>query len=150
MMALFALATAAVSETGLVKQDDEDASVRACVGSSPPMAWAAIPPGMGTTLTPVLFSGGRAALAHRRLPPRLGPAAASSARSLRTTRSATSSPTPTCSRVLPAAPGRQAGPFGRYRPADLQARDRYLLRSEEPSPVAEDRPHFYVQTLAAA
>ena len=34
-------------------------------GCSPsPGALAATPPGMGTTLTAVLFSGGRAALAH--------------------------------------------------------------------------------------
>ena len=37
-------------------------------GGCSPTARAATPPGMGTMLTAVLFSGGRAALAHRRLP----------------------------------------------------------------------------------
>jgi hypothetical protein len=33
---------------------------------------------------------------------------------------------------------------------DPRAGDRYLLRSDRLSPVAEDRPHFNVQTLGAA
>ena len=33
---------------------------------------------------------------------------------------------------------------------DSRAGDRYLLCSDRLSPVAEDRPHFYVQTLRAA
>ncbi len=52
----------------------------------------------GITLTAMIFSGGRAALAHRLLPPRSGFAAAISASSPRTARSATSSPTLTRSR----------------------------------------------------
>jgi len=61
MTALFALAPA----TGLARQDNHDAAYAEAAGCSPsPTAWAAIPPGMGTTLTALLFSGGRAALVH--------------------------------------------------------------------------------------
>jgi len=59
MTALFALAPA----TGLARQDNQDAAYAEAAGCSPsPTAWAAIPPGMGTTLTALLFSDGHAAL----------------------------------------------------------------------------------------
>ena len=104
--------------------------------------WAETPPGMETTLTAMLFSGGRAALAHVATPVRSG-----SARSPRTTRPATSSPTPLLALVLErhldGRPDRPAGIGLR----DLRAGDRYLLCPDGLSPVAEDRPHFNVLTL---
>ena len=60
MTALFALALA----TGLARQENQDAAYAEAAGCSPsPTAWEAIP-GMGTTLTALLFSGGRSALVH--------------------------------------------------------------------------------------
>jgi hypothetical protein len=65
MTALFALAPV----TGLARQDNQDTAHAEAAGCSRlPTACAATPPGMGTTLVAMLFSGGRAALAHQRLP----------------------------------------------------------------------------------
>jgi hypothetical protein len=66
MTALFALAPV----TGLARQDNQDAAHAEAAGCSrSPTACAATPPGIGATLTAMLFSGDRAALAHQRLPP---------------------------------------------------------------------------------
>ena len=65
MTALFALAPVA----GLARQDNQNAAHAEAAGCSrSPTACVATPPGMGTTLIAMLFSGGRAALAHQRLP----------------------------------------------------------------------------------
>ncbi len=64
MSALSALAAVAASEAGLVWPGDEDAAYAGNCCSPSPTAWAATPPGMGTTLTAILLSGGRAALAR--------------------------------------------------------------------------------------
>jgi hypothetical protein len=83
----------------------------------------------------MLFSGGRAALAH-----------------IGDSRSATSSPMPACREVLEwhvdGKPGRSAD-IGLRDLRDLRAGDRYLLRSDRLSPIIDDRPHRNVQTLRA-
>jgi protein phosphatase len=107
--------------------------------------------GMGTTRTAMLFSGGRAALAH-----------ADDSRAFRLRRGQLRPSTedhttgnlawdagllaPVLARHLDGRPDRPADVGLR----DLQADHRYLLRPDEPSPVAEDRPHRNVLTLRAA
>jgi hypothetical protein len=98
----------------------------------------------------MLFSGGRAALAQRRLP-------RYSSRGCRLrpiTEDHTLGSLTWSAGLLASALERHLD--GRPdRSADLSLRDlrtcgRYLLRTGGPSPVIDDRPHFYVLTLRAA
>jgi len=192
MTALFALAAAAASETGLVRQDNEDAAyagrwlfavagglgghaagevASATVIGSLSSRDAEVPQGallealsravmeanrkvarrgMGTTLTAMLFSGDRAALAH------IGDSRAFRLRDGRL-RQITEDHTignlvwdagflaPVLARYLDGRPDRSADLGLR----DLRAGDRYLLCSDGLSPVVDDRTLRDVLTLAA-
>ena len=103
---------------------------------------------METTLTAMLFSGGRAALAH------IGDSRASVRGCSRDHRRAHDQQprrrrlllAPVLARHLDGRPGRSADTGLR----DLRAGGRYLLCPDGLSPVVDDRPHFYVLTLRAA
>ena len=116
MTALSALAPA--TATGLVRQDNEDAAYGGHWLFAIADGLSGHTAGMGTTLTAMLFSGGRAALAH------IGDSRAFRLRGGQL-RQITEDHTignlvadvGLLALVLATAPGRQAGPFGRYGPA---------------------------------
>ena len=143
MTALFALAPV----TGLARQDNQDAAHAEAAGCSRSPT-AATPPGMGTTLTAMLFSGGRAALAHSatpasfqlrcgQLPPdHRGPYDRQPCLGRRLARAGART-----------APGRQARPSGRYRPTGPAGRWPLpaVLRRTQPGhrrPTAPECTHF--------
>ena len=104
---------------------------------------------MGTTLTAMLFSGGRAALAHQRLPrvpaPRWSAPPDHQGPYDRQSRLDAGLLALVLARHWTAGPDRSADMGLR----DLRAGGRYLLCSDGLSPVMDDRPHFYVLTLRA-
>ena len=98
----------------------------------------------------MLFSGGRAALAHRRLPrvpaPRRPAPPDHRGHTIGNLAADAGLLAPVLARHLDGRPDRPADIGLR----DLRAGGRYLLRSGGLSPVADDRPHFYVLILRAA
>ena len=99
------------------------------------------PPGMETTLTAMLFSGGRAALdsRSRSAPQRSASEDQAIGNLVATSAARASHGTWTAGR-----------PSGRYGLRDLRAGGRYLLCSGGLSPVVDDRPHQNVLILRAA
>ena len=96
------------------------------------------PAGTGTALTAMLFSGGRAAPAHRR-------SRAFRLRDGQLRRIATSSPlacSPMLARHADGRPDRSAD-------VGLRIGGRYLLCADGPGPLMDDRTHFFVLTLRA-
>ena len=105
---------------------------------------------METTLTAMLFSGGRAALAHQRLPRirlrsgRLRPITED--HTIGNSCLDVGLLALVLARHLDGRPDRSADMGLR----DLRAGDRYLLCPDGLSPVVDDRPHLNVLTLRAA
>ena len=98
------------------------------------------PAGTGTALTAMLFSGGRAALAHRRVPRVPAPRWSTSPDSSLVAADSLADARTACGRQA-----RTVRPMWAY--GALRIGDRYLPCADGPGPVMDDRTHFFVLTL---